>query len=104
MTFYAPKTHPKTVYEVINTPSDDNIIIYSNKQRYNAGGNANATEPWMNRCPHAQRAKAHSLTHSEFNQEQWNAFQHQHHHEGYQKCAYKKVIEIQDLPCAYDSC
>lgn len=46
-------THSKTVYEVIDTPSDNNIIIYSNKQRHNAWRNADTAEPRMNCSPHS---------------------------------------------------
>jgi hypothetical protein len=79
------RTYSKTIYEVIETPRDDNIVVNGNEESNDARRNANATEPGMDSCPYAESTQSHSLAHAEFNEKQRNSFKHQHHHEWNQK-------------------
>lgn len=67
------------VEQVVEAPSDDDVIVESDKEGDDAAGNANATKPRMDCVPDPQGAQPHLLSHPQFHQEQGDSLQDQHH-------------------------
>lgn len=93
--------YPKRIEEVVEAPGDDDIVVESNEEGHDAGGNAYATEPRVNRVPDTESTLTHSLTKAQFDQEERNPLQNQHHEEGNEEstCEIVKRITLSFFLC-----
>lgn len=90
-------TYLETIEEIKETPSYNNIIVQRDEESDDTAGDADASKPGMHSVPYPKGTEPHPLSHSNFDKEQGDAFQDQHHCEWYQKGTWNKQKQYYNL-------